>query len=79
MKLKLDNRITQIEVGDVVVRQGDMCLVVQDTFKPDFQYRVVNLETNTVVNGYKDLETLEEDCRLHTKGKDLYLGLLQNE
>ena len=77
MQIKLD-KVNCIEVGDIVERQGDLCLVVVDTFR-DFPYRLVNLTTNRVVNGYCNLGALEEDCLLHTKGKDLYLGVINNE
>ena len=82
--MKVDIQITNqtVNVGDVVLYRLKgieyTCLVAKD-IATKFKYRVVDLKSGEVLNGYTDINVLRETCTLLAKGDNTLLTTLSRE
>lgn len=66
MKVSITKPIN-IQLGDLVSYHDQNCLVIYDKFCEIYNYRLLNLNTNAIVNGYKTIEALSNECILISK------------
>ena len=50
-----------IDVDDIVLYEGNICLVIKDRYNEEFPYRLLDVNNGCVVEGYKDLDCLNSD------------------
>lgn len=50
-----------IDVDDIVLYEGNICLVIKDRYNEEFPYRLLDINNGCVVEGYKDLDCLNSD------------------
>ena len=50
-----------IDVNDIVLYEGKLCLVIKDRYNEDFPYRLLDIHNGYVAEGYKDLDCLNSD------------------
>ena len=50
-----------IDVDDIVLYEGKLCLVIKDGYNEEFPYRLLDVNNGCVVEGYKDLDCLNSD------------------
>lgn len=65
-----------IDVNDIVLYEGKLCLVIKDGYNEDFIYRLLDIHNGYVVGGYKDLDFLSSDeyVEFYTNNAKIILG-----
>lgn len=65
-----------IDVNDIVLYEGKACLVVKDGYNEEFPYRLLDIHNGCVVEGYKDLDSLNSDecVEFYTNDAKIILG-----
>ena len=65
----------EIELGDVVEREGKLHLVVYDG-NATFCYRIVSLIDFKITDAWKNLDALSNNCKLVEKNSNLKLEVI---
>ena len=65
-----------IDVNDIVLYEGKLCLVIKDRYNEDFPYRLLDINNGCVKEGYKDLDSLNSDecVEFYTNDAKIILG-----
>ena len=76
MNIIINEQKQNIEVGDIVKVEEELFIV---TFNPDkfcdFPYVLINLNTFEAIISYENLKTLNDECILVCKNKNITLNL----
>ena len=65
-----------IGVNDIVLYEGNVCLVIRDRYNEEFPYRLLDINNGCVKEGYKDLDSLNSDecIDFYTNDAKIILG-----
>ena len=69
------NRNKEIQVGDIVEHKSFLCMVIFDE-SSEFCYAAVNLDTFSVIGGWRSLKELAYECKLVEKNSNLKLEVI---
>lgn len=87
MENKLYDKL-EIEVEDIVSyydvyyeKQYNHCLLVKDKYSSSYPYRLLDLDTGEIVEGYASLESLNKDDRIKLvcKGKEIEIRRIKKD
>lgn len=87
MENKLYDKL-KIEVEDIISyydvyyeKQYDHCLLVKDKYNSGYPYRLLDLDTGTMVEGYATLDLINKDDRIKLvcKGKEIEIRRIKKD
>lgn len=64
----------EIKIGDIVIYEEEKCLVIDDTMQT-YRYRLLELKSGEVMDGFANLKVLSEKVRLYAHREDLVLTI----
>ena len=64
----------EIKIGDIVIYEEEKCLVIDDTMQT-YRYRLLELKSGEVMDGFANLKILSEKVKLYAHGEDLVLTI----
>lgn len=64
----------EIKIGDIVIYEEEKCLVIDDTMQT-YRYRLLELKSGEVMDGFANLKILSEKVRLYAHREDLVLTI----
>lgn len=64
----------EIKIGDIVIYEEEKCLVIDDTMQT-YRYRLLELKSGEVMDGFTNLKVLSEKVRLYAHREDLVLTI----
>ena len=64
----------EIKIGDIVIYEEEKCLVIDDTTQTR-RYRLLELKSGEVMDGFANLKILSEKVKLYAHREDLVLTI----
>lgn len=64
----------EIKIGDIVIYEEEKCLVIDDTMQT-YRYRLLELKSGEVMDGFANLKVLSEKVKLYAHREDLVLTI----
>ena len=64
----------EIKIGDIVIYEDEKCLVIDDTMQT-YRYRLLELKSGEVMDGFANLKILSEKVKLYAPSEDLVLTI----
>ena len=64
----------EIKIGDIVIYEDEKCLVIDDTMQT-YRYRLLELKSGEVMDGFANLKILSEKVKLYAHREDLVLTI----
>lgn len=64
----------EIKIGDIVIYEEEKCLVIDDTMNT-YRYRLLELKSGEVMDGFANLKILSEKVKLYAHREDLVLTI----
>lgn len=64
----------EIKIGDIVIYEDEKCLVIDDTMQT-YRYRLLELKSGEVMDGFVDLKILSGKVKLYAHREDLVLTI----
>ena len=64
----------EIKIGDIVIYEEEKCLVIDDTMQT-YRYRLLELKSGEVMDGFANLKILSEKVKLYAHREDLVLTI----
>lgn len=64
----------EIKIGDIVIYEEEKCLVIDDTMNT-YRYRLLELKSGEVMDGFVDLKILSGKVKLYAHREDLVLTI----
>lgn len=64
----------EIKIGDIVIYEEEKCLVIDDTMQT-YRYRLLELKSGEVMDGFANLKVLSEKVNLYAHREDLVLTI----
>lgn len=64
----------EIKIGDIVIYEEEKCLVIDDTMNT-YRYRLLELKSGEVMDGFVNLKILSEKVKLYAHREDLVLTI----
>lgn len=64
----------EIKIGDIVIYEEEKCLVIDDTMHT-YRYRLLELKSGEVMDGFVDLKILSGKVKLYAHREDLVLTI----
>ena len=64
----------EIKIGDIVIYEDEKCLVIDDTMQT-YRYRLLELKSGEVMDGFANLKILSEKVKLYACREDLVLTI----
>lgn len=64
----------EIKIGDIVIYEEEKCLVIDDTMQT-YRYRLLELKSGEVMDGFANLKVLSEKVRFYAPREDLVLTI----
>lgn len=64
----------EIKIGDIVIYEEEKCLVIDDTMQT-YRYRLLELKSGEVMDGFANLKVLSEKVKLYAPREDLVLTI----
>lgn len=64
----------EIKIGDIVIYEEEKCLVIDDTMQT-YRYRLLELKSGEVMDGFVNLKILSEKVKLYAHREDLVLTI----
>ena len=64
----------EIKIGDMVIYEEEKCLVIDDTMQT-YRYRLLELKSGEVMDGFANLKILSEKVKLYAHREDLVLTI----
>lgn len=75
MKITNNKEKVNIVNGDIVSYEGSLCYVVHDENDDRFPVKLIDLETATIAESFKDYEVMKTWVQLVCKYKDIEITL----
>ena len=64
----------EIKIGDIVIYEEEKCLVIDDAMLT-YRYRLLELKSGEVMDGFANLKILSEKVKLYAHREDLVLTI----
>ena len=64
----------EIKIGDIVIYEDEKCLVIDDTMHT-YRYRLLELNSGEVMDGFVSLKILSEKVKFYAHREDLVLTI----
>lgn len=64
----------EIKIGDIVIYEDEKCLVIDDAMQT-YRYRLLELKSGEVMDGFVDLKILSGKVKLYAHREDLVLTI----